>query len=207
MLHLIDLLWAVVKCCPVSCKIYSPVREWMCVCGKDSMSTAGLCSNRQQSRNECRHCEPQSDWSHLVRFSSIILYFRFSHCLYTFTRRRVHRETPSFLWGLIMNTQLYQTSLYLSLCVCVFLPPQFHNLQELRHSASLANKVFIQRDYSEGTTCKFQTKFPSELESRVSVCMCVWEGKNLRATRDRRFMSIFLFVNATNVLCETQIQS
>ncbi|KAK0152063.1 Golgin subfamily A member 7B [Merluccius polli] len=43
----------------------------------------------------------------------------------------------------------------------------FHNLQELRHSASLVNKVFVQRDYSEGTTCKFQTKFPSELESRV----------------------------------------
>uniref|UniRef100_A0A8C9WTB2 Golgin A7 family, member Ba n=1 Tax=Sander lucioperca TaxID=283035 RepID=A0A8C9WTB2_SANLU len=43
----------------------------------------------------------------------------------------------------------------------------FHNLQELRHSASLANKVFIQRDYSEGTTCRFQTKFPSELESRI----------------------------------------
>lgn len=50
--------------------------------------------------------------------------------------------------------------------VCLIVP-QFHNLQELRHSASLANKVFIQRDYSEGTTCKFQTKFPSELESRV----------------------------------------
>nr|XP_057944587.1 golgin A7 family, member Ba isoform X2 [Doryrhamphus excisus] len=44
---------------------------------------------------------------------------------------------------------------------------EFHNLQELRHSASLANKVFIQRDYSEGTTCKFQIKFPTELESRI----------------------------------------
>ncbi|KAL7845422.1 hypothetical protein AOLI_G00236140 [Acnodon oligacanthus] len=44
---------------------------------------------------------------------------------------------------------------------------RFHNLQELRHSASLANKVFIQRDYSEGTVCKFQTKFPSELDSRI----------------------------------------
>ncbi|XP_077575188.1 golgin A7 family, member Ba [Stigmatopora nigra] len=44
---------------------------------------------------------------------------------------------------------------------------EFHNLQELRHSASLANKVFIQRDYTEGTTCKFQTKFPSELETRI----------------------------------------
>ncbi|XP_046694110.1 golgin A7 family, member Ba isoform X2 [Silurus meridionalis] len=44
---------------------------------------------------------------------------------------------------------------------------EFHNLQELRHSASLANKVFIQRDYSEGTVCKFQTKFPSELDSRI----------------------------------------
>ncbi|KAG9346139.1 hypothetical protein JZ751_007957 [Albula glossodonta] len=45
--------------------------------------------------------------------------------------------------------------------------PQFHNLQELRHSASLATKVFIQRDYTEGTICKFQTKFPAELESRI----------------------------------------
>ncbi|KAM9314545.1 golgin A7 family, member Ba isoform 1-T1 [Pholidichthys leucotaenia] len=44
---------------------------------------------------------------------------------------------------------------------------EFHNLQELRHTASLANKVFIQRDYSEGTTCKFQTKFPSDLETRI----------------------------------------
>ena len=29
-------------------------------------------------------------------------------------------------------------------------------------------KVFIQRDYSEGTSVKFQTRFPPELESRVS---------------------------------------
>ncbi|XP_026887418.1 golgin A7 family, member Ba isoform X1 [Electrophorus electricus] len=43
----------------------------------------------------------------------------------------------------------------------------FHNLQELRQSASLANKVFIQRDYSEGTVCKFHTKLPSELDSRI----------------------------------------
>ena len=49
-------------------------------------------------------------------------------------------------------------------CVCAL---QFHNLQELRHSASLANKVFIQRDYSEGTTCRFHTKFPPELDTRV----------------------------------------
>jgi len=28
-------------------------------------------------------------------------------------------------------------------------------------------KVFIQRDYSEGTQVKFQTKFPQELETRV----------------------------------------
>ncbi|KAF0037699.1 hypothetical protein F2P81_010573 [Scophthalmus maximus] len=56
-----------------------------------------------------------------------------------------------------------------SSCNAVFsvLKKRFHNLQELRHSASLANKVFVQRDYSEGTTCKFQTKFPSELESRI----------------------------------------
>lgn len=28
-------------------------------------------------------------------------------------------------------------------------------------------KIFIQRDYSEGTSVKFQTRFPSELEDRV----------------------------------------
>uniref|UniRef100_A0A8C0UC42 Golgin A7 family member B n=1 Tax=Cyanistes caeruleus TaxID=156563 RepID=A0A8C0UC42_CYACU len=33
--------------------------------------------------------------------------------------------------------------------------------------ASLATKVFVQRDYSDGTTCQFQTKFPPELESRI----------------------------------------
>lgn len=29
-------------------------------------------------------------------------------------------------------------------------------------------KVFVQRDYSEGTLVKFQTRFPQELEGRVS---------------------------------------
>uniref|UniRef100_A0A8C9QG30 Golgin A7 family member B n=1 Tax=Spermophilus dauricus TaxID=99837 RepID=A0A8C9QG30_SPEDA len=47
------------------------------------------------------------------------------------------------------------------------LSPQVHNLQELRRSASLATKVFIQRDYSDGTICQFQTKFPPELDSRI----------------------------------------
>ncbi|KAJ8250727.1 hypothetical protein COCON_G00226490 [Conger conger] len=44
---------------------------------------------------------------------------------------------------------------------------EFHNLQEMQLSASLATKVFIQRDYSEGTGCRFQRKLPSELESRI----------------------------------------
>uniref|UniRef100_A0A674A669 Golgin A7 family member B n=1 Tax=Salmo trutta TaxID=8032 RepID=A0A674A669_SALTR len=48
-------------------------------------------------------------------------------------------------------------------CLCLGRDPT----DQLRHSASLANKVFLQRDYSEGTTCRFQTKFPSELESRI----------------------------------------
>lgn len=37
-------------------------------------------------------------------------------------------------------------------------------------------KVFIQRDYSEGTSVKFQTRFPPELESRVSGCCCLLCG-------------------------------
>ena len=36
------------------------------------------------------------------------------------------------------------------------------------HSASL-KKVFIQRDFSQGTLIRFQTKFPQELEGYVSI--------------------------------------
>lgn len=41
-----------------------------------------------------------------------------------------------------------------------------HSLQDLQQPA-VSSKVFIQRDYSSGTICKFQTKFPTELESRL----------------------------------------
>ncbi|XP_076777629.1 golgin subfamily A member 7B isoform X1 [Arvicanthis niloticus] len=51
--------------------------------------------------------------------------------------------------------------------VCLLMLHKVHNLQELRRSASLATKVFIQRDYSDGTICQFQTKFPPELDSRI----------------------------------------
>ncbi|EDO32344.1 predicted protein, partial [Nematostella vectensis] len=30
-----------------------------------------------------------------------------------------------------------------------------------------ATKVFLQRDYSHGTACRFQTKFPPELENKI----------------------------------------
>ncbi|GAB1293050.1 Golgin subfamily A member 7 [Apodemus speciosus] len=33
--------------------------------------------------------------------------------------------------------------------------------------APVSGKVFIQRDYSSGTRCQFQTKFPAELENRL----------------------------------------
>ncbi|KAF0033731.1 hypothetical protein F2P81_013797 [Scophthalmus maximus] len=37
----------------------------------------------------------------------------------------------------------------------------------MRQQAAVAAKVFIQRDYTNGTVCQFQTKFPSELETRL----------------------------------------
>lgn len=53
------------------------------------------------------------------------------------------------------------------------LPPSLH-LQRGRsvlamrpQQAPVSGKVFIQRDYSSGTRCQFQTKFPAELENRV----------------------------------------
>ncbi|XP_031152432.1 golgin subfamily A member 7 isoform X1 [Sander lucioperca] len=42
-----------------------------------------------------------------------------------------------------------------------------HSLQDMRQQAAVAAKVFIQRDYTKGTVCQFQTKFPSELETRI----------------------------------------
>lgn len=42
-----------------------------------------------------------------------------------------------------------------------------HSLQDMRQQATIANKVFIQRDYTQGTMCQFQTKLPSELEARI----------------------------------------
>ncbi|XP_008333889.1 golgin subfamily A member 7 [Cynoglossus semilaevis] len=42
-----------------------------------------------------------------------------------------------------------------------------HSLQDMRQQAAIAAKVFIQRDYTNGTMCQFQTKFPSELDSRI----------------------------------------
>lgn len=35
-------------------------------------------------------------------------------------------------------------------------------------------KVFIQRDYSDGTSVKFQTRFPPELEGRVSLFCIIY---------------------------------
>ncbi|XP_068130838.1 golgin subfamily A member 7 [Hyperolius riggenbachi] len=37
----------------------------------------------------------------------------------------------------------------------------------MRPQAGVTSKVFIQRDYTNGTLCQFQTKFPSELETRI----------------------------------------
>ncbi|XP_072238685.1 golgin subfamily A member 7 [Leuresthes tenuis] len=42
-----------------------------------------------------------------------------------------------------------------------------HSLQDL-HQPVASSKVFIQRDYSSGIICKFQTKFPSELDLRLT---------------------------------------
>uniref|UniRef100_A0A3B3SYP7 Golgin subfamily A member 7 n=1 Tax=Paramormyrops kingsleyae TaxID=1676925 RepID=A0A3B3SYP7_9TELE len=42
-----------------------------------------------------------------------------------------------------------------------------HSLQDLRQQAPVAAKVFVQRDYTSGTICQFQTKFPAALETRI----------------------------------------
>lgn len=68
-----------------------------------------------------------------------------------------------YLMQLILLWQKYR--------ICVWnenvLFSQTHSLQDMRQQAAVSAKVFIQRDYTNGTVCQFQTKFPSELETRV----------------------------------------
>jgi len=35
-------------------------------------------------------------------------------------------------------------------------------------------KVFVQRDYSDGTTVKFMTSFPQGLENKVRILLKAW---------------------------------
>lgn len=48
-----------------------------------------------------------------------------------------------------------------------------HNSETEQMTPQQCLKVFIQRDYSEGTVVKFQTRFPTELEGRVSWLICL----------------------------------
>jgi hypothetical protein len=41
------------------------------------------------------------------------------------------------------------------------------DLQQMRLTSSSCAKVFIQRDYSEGTGVKFETKMPNELQGKL----------------------------------------
>ncbi|XP_047207013.1 golgin subfamily A member 7B [Girardinichthys multiradiatus] len=58
---------------------------------------------------------------------------------------------------------------------------EFHNLQDMLQTASLVTKVFIQRDYSEGTVCRFQTKFPTELDNRIEKALLEQTVKTLNS--------------------------
>uniref|UniRef100_A0A3Q2Q4D5 Golgin subfamily A member 7 n=2 Tax=Fundulus heteroclitus TaxID=8078 RepID=A0A3Q2Q4D5_FUNHE len=49
----------------------------------------------------------------------------------------------------------------------IFNMAETHSLQDMRQQAAVAAKVFVQRDYTSGTMCQFQTKFPSELETKI----------------------------------------
>uniref|UniRef100_A0A8C4NCF0 Ras modification protein ERF4 n=2 Tax=Eptatretus burgeri TaxID=7764 RepID=A0A8C4NCF0_EPTBU len=42
-----------------------------------------------------------------------------------------------------------------------------HGMDELSSQAFLLTKVFVQRDFSQGTACRFQLKTIPELESRI----------------------------------------
>uniref|UniRef100_A0A8C6LST6 Golgin subfamily A member 7 n=1 Tax=Nothobranchius furzeri TaxID=105023 RepID=A0A8C6LST6_NOTFU len=80
-----------------------------------------------------------------------------------FAVRRYFTHCLSALIDLVCGTKRWRTSEFV-LASLVFV--QTHSLQDLQQPA-VSSKVYVQRDYSSGTICKFQTKFPSELESRL----------------------------------------
>lgn len=59
-----------------------------------------------------------------------------------------------------------------SLCNNLILQPNhttpLDDVAPRQGQTQLCMKVFVQRDYSEGTTVRFQTHFPAELEGKVS---------------------------------------
>ncbi|XP_064210017.1 golgin subfamily A member 7 isoform X1 [Anguilla rostrata] len=78
-----------------------------------------------------------------------------------------------------------------------------HSLQDIRQQAAIAAKVFIQRDYTNGTVCQFQTKFPSELETRrlksssVAGCHAVtWKCLWIQNSKDRTWFSLCFVIAA-----------
>lgn len=44
-------------------------------------------------------------------------------------------------------------------------------------NAMTCAKIFIQRDYTDGTMVRFQTHFPQELEGKVSCQLFNWNSK------------------------------
>ncbi len=59
-------------------------------------------------------------------------------------------------------------------------------------------KVFVQRDYNDGTAVKFQSKFPPELEGKVSICCSmkkpVWFNVNYYCFLSYKKLFIVTFI-------------
>ncbi|XP_076367326.1 golgin subfamily A member 7-like isoform X3 [Tachypleus tridentatus] len=63
-------------------------------------------------------------------------------------------------------------SMYCDTCMGIILPYQQdvklnHTMNDTNRGTVSCRKVFVQRDYSEGTNVKFQTKFPQELDGLI----------------------------------------
>jgi hypothetical protein len=76
-------------------------------------------------------------------------------------------------------------------------------------------KLFIQRDYSEGTAVKFQERFPSELEGKVKkflFCFVFCILFNLLKIDRRKFIDILhninlIYAEAETLSCKTFMEN
>ena len=69
-----------------------------------------------------------------------------------------------------------------------------------RLSSAQCTKVFIQRDFSDGTAVRFQNKFPQELEGKVQILISLSASRQTQLAR-ALFLTYFRYTDIYIYMC------